>query len=359
MFHALIMAGGGGTRFWPRSRVKKPKQFLALAGERTLLQQTVDRIESAIPLANTWIMTAATHTAECARQLPELLADHIIGEPMGRDTAPCIGVAAALMAREDPDAVMLVMPADHVIEPAQEFRRAALVAQQMASENPGALVTLGIPPTYPAVGFGYIQRGPEVVQRQGLPVFRVKSFREKPSLETAQEFLATGQYYWNSGIFIWRAATILAALKENQPSLYDGARRIADAWNGPRREATFLAEFPNLTKISIDYAVMEHAKEVLVVRAPYRWDDVGSWLALERMHPQDADRNTILAQHTGIQTKNCVIVGDAGQLITTIGVENLLIIQDGDAILVADRRDEATVKDLVAQMKARGLEKYL
>jgi mannose-1-phosphate guanylyltransferase len=359
MLHALIMAGGGGTRFWPRSRARKPKQFLTLSGESTLLQQTVERIESVTAADNTWIITAAAHQQECGRQLPQLPATNIIGEPCGRDTAPCIAVGAALIARRDPEAVMLVMPADHVIEPAQEFRRTAHVASQMAIENPHALVTLGITPNYPATGYGYIHRGAEHAVRQGLAVFRVRSFREKPSFDVAQAFLASGEYYWNSGIFVWRAATILQAIKENQPSLYDGAQRIARAWGSPQREQVMQTEYPGLTKISIDFAVMEKAKEVLVVHAPYRWDDVGSWLALERLNPQDEDRNTLLAPHVGIRTRNCVIVGDPGRLIATIGVENLLIIQDGDALLVADRRDEGAVKDLVNELRARGLEAYL
>jgi mannose-1-phosphate guanylyltransferase len=359
MLHAVIMAGGGGTRFWPRSRQKKPKQFLSLAGDRSLLQQTVERIEALAPPANTWIITAAAHAAETAKQLPELPADRILGEPCGRDTAACIGLGAALIAAADPDAIMMVMPADHVIEPAQEFRRAAQVAQQMVQEHPAALVTFGIRPTFPSTGYGYIQRGPELAQRQGIHIFRVKAFREKPDAELAEQFLSSGEYYWNSGIFFWKTATILQALQQNQPALAAAIGRIAEAWPTSRRDAIFRVEYEKLTKISIDYAVMEKAKEVLVVEAPYKWDDVGSWLALERMHPQDADGNTVHAQHCGINTKECVIAGEPDKLIATVGVDNLLIIQDGDAILVADRREEGNIKHLVDLLKKKGLEKYL
>jgi mannose-1-phosphate guanylyltransferase len=359
MLHAMVMAGGGGTRFWPRSRVKRPKQFLTLTGERTLLQQAVDRIEAQVPPQRTWVITSALHSAEAARQLPGVPADRVIGEPCGRDTAACIGLGAALIARQDPQAVMLVMPADHVIEPTQEFRRAAHVAEQMAEEHPTALITFGIPPSYPATGYGYIHRGAEVAQRQGIPVYRVQGFREKPPSELAERFVAEGDYYWNSGIFVWKAATILMHLRERQPQLHNAVQRIAESWATADRERILKREYESLDKISIDFAVMEHAKEVLVVQAPYRWDDVGSWLALERMHPQDADGNTLLAKHCGISTSNCVIVGDAGHLITTIGVANLLIVQDGNATLVADRREEATVKALVEKMKQKGLESYL
>jgi mannose-1-phosphate guanylyltransferase len=254
---------------------------------------------------------------------------------------------------------MLVMPADHVIEPTQEFRRAAHVAEQMAEEHPTALITIGIPPTYPAVGYGYIHRGAELAQRQGIAVYRVQGFKEKPPVELAERFIAEGNYYWNSGIFVWKAATILTHLRELQPALHHAVQRIAEAWTTPDRERVLEREYVALGKVSIDNAVMEHARNVLVVQAPFRWDDVGSWLALERMHPQDADGNTILATHCGIATNHCVVVGEPGRLITTIGVANLLIVQDGNATLVADRREEATVKALVEKMKHKGLESYL
>jgi mannose-1-phosphate guanylyltransferase len=359
MLHALIMAGGGGTRFWPRSRQKRPKQFLTLSGDRSLLQQAYDRIEAQAPPEATWVITAAMHEAETAAQLPALAADHIIGEPCGRDTAACIALGAALIARRDPQAVMVVTPADHVIEPVQEFRRAVHVAQQMALEHPNALVTFGIPPTFPATGYGYIHRGEELANRQGISVFRVQGFREKPNHELAEQFLHSGEYFWNSGIFVWKATTILKALGERQPRLAAAVDRIAAAWDTPRRQEVLAREYEGLDRLSIDFAVMEHAKEVLAIQAPYRWDDVGSWLALERMHPQDAGGNTVLANHCGLKTENCVIVGDAANLIATVGVNNLLIIQDGNATLVADRREEGTVKQLVELLRKKGLEKYL
>ena len=359
MLHSLIMAGGGGTRFWPRSRQKRPKQFLTLVGDRSLLQQAFDRIEAQVPAGRCWVITAGMHRVEVGRQLPELAADRIIGEPCGRDTAACIGLGAALIAQEDPSAVMLVMPADHVIEPVQEFRRAAHVAELTAEEHPTALITFGILPTYPATGYGYIQRGPEAAQRQGIGVFKVEAFREKPSFDLAERFIASGEYFWNSGIFAWKAAAILDALEGRQPKLFAAVQRIAAAWPTAERESVLRREYEAVDRISIDYAVMEHATEALVVQAPYRWDDVGSWLALERMHPQDADGNTVLATHCGIHTRDCVIAADAGHLVTTVGVDNLLIVQDGNATLVADRREEATVKQLVELLKKKGLEAYV
>lgn len=359
MLHALIMAGGGGTRFWPRSRQKRPKQFLSLTGERTLLQQALDRIDAPVPAERTWIITGIAYCEETARQLPALSADHIVGEPVGRDTAACIGLGASLIARQEPNAVMLVMPADHVIEPVADFQRAVRVAEQMAETLPAPLITFGIPPTYPSTSYGYIHRGQEVAAREGVNIFRVQAFREKPAFDLAEQYVASGDYFWNSGIFVWKSATILNALRENCPKLLAAVERIADAWPTPQREAVFRQEYEGLERISIDYAVMEHAKEVLAVQAPFRWDDVGSWLALERMQPQDADGNTIQATHCGLKTKGCIIVSDSGRLIATAGVNDLLIIQDGDATLVADRRDESAVKHLVDLLKKKGLEKYL
>ena len=359
MLHAMIMAGGGGTRFWPRSRAARPKQFLTFSGDRTLLQATLDRVAGPIPAERTWVVTGAAHAAEAARQLPELPAGRVVGEPFGRDTAACIGLGAALVARDDPAAVMIVMPADHVIEPIAEFQRAAHAAAQFAEEFPDALLTFGVPPTYPATGYGYIQRGPAAGQRLGITLSKVEAFKEKPDAETAERFVASGDYFWNAGIFVWKAATILRELQRNCPALFAAIERIAEAWDTPEQDDVFRAEYEGLQKISIDFAVMEKAKQVMVIAAPYQWDDVGSWLALERRLPQDADGNTVQATHSGINTKNCVIVGDAGRLITTIGVKDLLIVQDGDSVLVADRADEATVKQLVDQLKARGLGRFL
>lgn len=359
MLHALIMAGGGGTRFWPRSRQKRPKQFLSLVGESTLLQQAAERLEATAPPERTWVITAAAYAEEVARQLPHIPRDRIIGEPCGRDTAACIGLGATLIAAEDPEGVMLITPADHVIEPLQEFRRAAHVAVQMVEEQPRALVTLGIPPTYAATGYGYIERGPEVARRQGISVYRARGFREKPDAELAERLLAAGTYYWNSGLFVWRASTLLENLRANQPTLTEALERIARAWPSSMREDVFRREYEALTRISIDYAVMEKAQDVLVVQAPFRWDDVGSWRALERLHPQDADGNTVLATHCGLDTRDCLVAADPGTLVATVGVDNLIIVQDGDAILIADRRDEGSIKRLVEMLKQKGLEKYL
>jgi mannose-1-phosphate guanylyltransferase len=312
-----------------------------------------------VPADRTWVITGGSQVEEAHRQLPELAADHLVGEPFGRDTAACIGLGAALIANTDPAGTMIVMPADHVIEPVREFERAVHAAAQFADEHPNALLTFGIPPTYPATGYGYIQRGAAVGQRQGVTASKVQAFREKPDADTAERFVASGDFFWNSGIFVWKVAAILGELKRQRPAVYAAVERIAEAWPTARRDEVFRAEYEKLEKVSIDYAVMEGAPEVLVIQAPYQWDDVGSWLALERRNPQDADGNTVQGQHVGVNTSNCVIVSDPGHLIATLGVTDLMIIQDGDCTLVTTRKDESIVKQIVDDLKRRKLEKYL
>lgn len=351
MLHGMIMAGGGGTRFWPRSRAARPKQFLTFSGDRTLLQGTFDRAEALISPEQMWVITTAAHAEQAHHQLEKIPRSQIVGEPMGRDTAACIALGAALIHRSDPDGVMVVMPADHVIEPPREFQRALSAAYQLAQENPQALITFGITPTFPSTGYGYIHRGAASSEWNGVKAYQVRQFAEKPDLLTAQQYLATGEYYWNSGIFVWKVAAILKELERLKPQILQAAQRIAAVWGTPSQEAVFQEEYAKVEKISIDFAVMEKAQQVLVLAAPYSWDDVGSWLALERKNPQDAQGNTVLAQHIGINTHHCVIVSDPNKIVATIGVRDLLIIQDGDAILIADRKEESTVKEIVERLK--------
>lgn len=361
MLHAMIMAGGGGTRFWPRSRVKRPKQFLTFSGERTLLQGTVDRLAAQIPPERTWVITGEQYVAETQTQLPEVPVSNIIGEPAARDTAPCVGLGAAIIGKVDPDATIAVMPADHVIEPVQEFRRALHAAEQFVHDFPDKLITFGIHPTFPSTGYGYIKRGDSAGVRQGVNASQVLEFKEKPVFEVAEQYLADGNYDWNSGIFVWKPRTILGELHTRKPDIHAIVLRIAAAWGTPAWNDVFRASYANAEKISIDKAVMEKAAEagkVVVLNAPYTWDDVGSWLALERGNPQDADHNTVQALHCGIETKNCVIVGDPDRMIGTYGVSNLLIVQDGNAILVADRKYEDKVKEIVDKLKNTGRGEY-
>lgn len=354
MLHVMVMAGGGGTRFWPRSRNARPKQFLTFSGERSLLQATFDRTAAVVPPERTWVITGAAYVDETATQLPELPPDHIVGEPFRRDTASCVGLGASLIAATDPDATIAVLPADHVIEPEREFHRALHAAEQFAADTPECLFTFGIRPTFPSTGYGYIHRGERVGERTGVPLYKVKEFKEKPSAEVAAKFIESGDYDWNSGIFVWKAKTILDLLRIHRPDIHTACVKIADAWNTPNRTAAFRDIYEGINGTSIDYAVMQEAGRaglVRVLRAPYTWDDVGSWLALERHNPQDAAGNTLQGGGILIDARGCVVSADPGHLVAAIGVSDLVIIQAGKAVLVARKEDEARVKEVVEQLK--------
>jgi len=351
---ALIMAGGGGTRFWPRSPQNLPKQFLAMRGDRSLLQETADRLEGLVAARDLMVITGKAHVARTREQLPLVPEGMVIGEPTGRDTAPCVALAAALLARTDPDGAFFTCPADHVIEPPGMFRRALQAAAQVLEDHPKAFVTIGVPPTFPSTGYGYIHRGEGIGSRLGVEAFKVRSFKEKPPVETARQYVASGEFLWNAGIFAWKPRAVLEALGRHKPALREGVLKIAEAWDGPGRDSVMAEIFPTLEKVSVDYALLENHDEVVVLGAPFQWDDVGSWLALERLNPQDAHGNTVQADHVGVRTKGCVVVAPKGRTVATLGVENLLIIEDGDCLLIARKEDESAVKEVVEQLKRAG-----
>lgn len=358
MLHAVIMAGGSGTRFWPQSRRNRPKQLLRLAGERTMLQDTVARCTPSIPLERTWIVTNHRQAEETARQLPDLPPGDILIEPCGRNTAPCIGLAAIRLLQDDPQAVMLVMPADHVIRPGAVFRAAAERACQMVARDPRQFVLFGIPPTSPATGFGYIERG-EPLSAAGPGAYQVAAFREKPDRATADEYLASGRFYWNCGIFVWRAAQILHALEEFEPDIHARLMRLAEHLGRPDWDAALRDEFPQMKSISIDFAVLERARNVCVLEAPFEWDDVGSWQSLPRLLGTDADGNTIDGRFCGVDTQGCTIRSTGDHLIATAGLEDCIVVHTPDATLVARKGDENAIRRLVQLLEERGDEQFL
>jgi mannose-1-phosphate guanylyltransferase len=360
MLHAIVMAGGSGTRFWPASRAALPKQLLPLAGERTLLEDTVTRLEGLVPPERLLVVTSARLLDAARRQLPQVPDAGLVGEPCKRDTAPCIGLAALLVARHDPDATMAVMPSDHVIAPAAKFQDAIRQAAALVDEAPGRLVTFGIRPTYPAESFGYIQQGAALAVAPGAaPAHAVARFREKPPAQVAAEYLAAGNYLWNAGIFVWKAATILAALRERQPECLAHLERIAAAWDGPDREAVFAREFAAIKGISIDYAVLEQATDVVVIEAPFTWDDLGGWSAVARQRGVDAEGNTIVGRHLGIESVRTIVHAAGDHLVVTMGLEDMLVVHTPDATLVADRAREEAVRKVVAELEKRGWQEYL
>jgi mannose-1-phosphate guanylyltransferase len=360
MLHAIVMAGGSGTRFWPASRVALPKQLLPLAGEHTLLEDTVARLDSLVPPERTMVVTAARLLDAVRGQLPGVPEAGLVGEPCKRDTAPCIGLAALLVTRRDPDATMVVMPSDHVIRPAEKFRGAIRQAEALVAAAPGRLVTFGIRPTYPAESFGYIQQGAPVPVGPGeAPAHTVARFKEKPPAAVAAEYLAAGTYLWNAGIFVWKAATILAALAERQPECLAHLQRIAAAWDGPDRDRVFAEEFAAIKGTSIDYAVLETAPDVAVIEAPFGWDDLGGWSAVARQRPADAAGNTFIGRHLDLGSTGTIVQTGDDHLVVTLGLEDMLVVHTPDATLVASRSREEEVKKVVAELERRGWSEFL
>ena len=375
MLYCVIMAGGSGTRFWPESRTSRPKQLLRLVGQQTMLRETFERLAGLVPPERVLAATSRDLAPAVAAELPELPADSILAEPYKRNTAPCIGLAAFELLRRDPDAVMAVLPADHVISPADGFRRAVALADSLVVQAPQYLITFGIRPSYPAEIFGYIERGPLANQllphAQGesaaalpagekLPlVYKVVKFREKPSADVARQFLAAGNYYWNSGIFVWKASTILELLRRHQPALYAHLERIAGAAGKPRYMEVLEREFAAMEAISIDYAVMEHAADVLVIEAPFDWDDVGSWQAMARLRGADANGNTVVGRHLGIDTLGTIVRTSEDHLVVTIGLRDCVVVHTPDATLVADKHQEESVRKVVQMLQQRGWTQYL
>ncbi|MCA9247554.1 MAG: mannose-1-phosphate guanylyltransferase [Planctomycetales bacterium] len=359
MLHAVIMAGGAGTRFWPASRVATPKQLLNLAGERSMIQSTVDRLGSLVPPERVLVVTNERLVGAIAHQLPQLPAAAILGEPCKRDTAPCIGLAAFAVSRHDDDAVMAVMPADHVIQQTDVFQRALAFAADLVREQKERIVTFGIPPTYPAETFGYIQRGEHLTTTGDFSSFQVSRFREKPNAQTAAEYLESGDFYWNSGIFIWKAKTILSALKKHESSMHEQLAAIAAAWEQPDFDQVFAQEFAKIDGKSIDYAVMEHAEDVVVVEAPFDWDDVGNWQSLPRLQGVDSEDNTIAGKHLGVDTHGTIVRTSDNHLVVTLGLKDCIVVHTPDATLVADKHQEEAIRQVVEQLKQRGWSDYL
>jgi mannose-1-phosphate guanylyltransferase len=367
MLHAIIMAGGSGTRFWPASRNDTPKQLLRLVGDATMLRQTLDRLGELAPNERRLVLTNRRLVKATRDQLPELPAAAIVGEPCKRDTAPCIGLAALLVSRDDPDATMVVMPADHVIRPPVKFQDAIRQAAELVEASPGRIVTFGIKPTYPAEIFGYIQRGELIAHsepgrprpRPAAPAYRVQKFKEKPDAATAKTYLDSGEYYWNSGIFVWRACTILDALHQRQPEMLGHLEKIAAAWNSPQRDVVFDREFAAIKPISIDYAVMEHATDVAVIEALFDWDDLGGWQSLARLSGTDADGNTIVGKHLGLNTSGTIVRTDGDHLVVTLGLKDCIVVHTPGATLVADKHSEEQIRQVVKRLEELGWNEYL
>lgn len=315
--YAVILAGGSGTRFWPLSRRRRPKQLLTLLGKTTLLEETVNRLRGLLPADRIYVYTSDLLKSACARCLRDIPRSQIIAEPAARNTAPTIGLAAHEILRRDPDGIMIVLPADQLIRKAARFRRAVHAACRWASIE-GRSVTIGLKPDRPETGYGYIQKGPRAGKSGGVEILSVDRFTEKPPLETAREYVASGRYLWNGGMFIWRAATLLKKLEHAKPKMARGLARISAA-GGVRATRTLRRIFPRLEKVSIDYAVMESISDCYVIEADLGWSDVGSWAVVHGFAPKDAEGNARPRSSLSMDSHGNMIVAPT-KTVVTVGV---------------------------------------
>jgi len=348
MRYAMIMAGGAGSRLWPLSRKARPKQWLRLIGGKSLVRQSFERASSVLPAEAIHVVTSANLLDLTAAELPELPRENLIGEPVGRDTVNAIGLGAAILAERDADATLAVFTGDHVITPVEKFAQAVNTAFGVVQEHPEALVTFGIRPTSPHTGYGYMARGERV--RDG--VYHVREFAEKPSIALATKYVSSGQYYWNSGMFAWRADAILGQLKRHLPHSHDALRELGRGWATPEREEKLRLLYPTLMKISVDFAIMERAEHVLVVEMDCNWVDVGAWTAMESLVESDALGNVAVCKYTiNLGSRGNIIVSEDEHLIATIGVDDLVIVHSPDATLICTKRDAQGIKELVDKLR--------
>jgi mannose-1-phosphate guanylyltransferase len=355
----IIMAGGRGERFWPVSRERTPKQLLTLLGKRSFLQEAVERVLPLVPLKNVLIITNETQAAAVRKQLPKLPKQNVIGEPVGRDTCAAVTLGAALVGARSTTGVMAVLPADHVIPEEKKFQQVLADAFDLAARG-RAIITIGIKPTEPATGYGYIRVGealpaPPGVKRYKTVFSRAEQFVEKPHFDRALEYLNSGQYRWNAGMFVWSFVTITEGLQKHQPEMYEACQRWFKVANQPAKLDKVLAkEYPGLKKVSIDYALMEHAQNVIVADGAFEWDDLGSWTALARHLKADPEGNCAVADFIHVDGARNIIFDartkNRRTPIAVVGLRDSILVQTDDAVLLAHKSQAQKVKELVRKL---------
>ena len=355
--YAVIMAGGKGTRFWPLSREKRPKHLLNITGEKTIIQYTVDRVTPLVGKDNILIVTGASHSDEIREQLPQLPAENILIEPVGRNTAPCIGLAAIHIRKRNPDAVMFVLPSDHLIADTKSFLASLAIAREMAKRR-ACLVTIGIKPEWPETGYGYMEKGgiADTIGETG--IYEVQSFREKPDPATAEAFLKDGRFFWNSGMFIWKASAILDTIKRLIPELYDGLLKIEKSI-GTKYEKDILSEtYRDIKPVSIDYGVMEKTGDVFMIEGDFGWNDIGSWDALWDVMDKDEMGNATKGEVINFDTSNSLIYSPE-KMVALIGVKDLIVVETGDSLLICKRGASQDLRKVVERLEEKGMKEYL
>ncbi len=345
--YAVVMAGGKGERFWPQSRLSHPKQLLRLIGNLTLIEQTVDRFRPLLKPENVIIITNQDYVAPMRSLLPNLPADNIIGEPVGRDTGPCNALAAALVRakQQNEDAIMVMLPSDHVIRDTESLLQVIRDSAEAAKD--GDIVTIGITPSFASTGYGYIQCGEKIDIKTNTNFFKSMGFKEKPELKKAEEFIKSGNYKWNSGMFVWSVKTITEAFKTHAPELAKLYEELYQAAAAGKLDDIIAEKYEKCDKISIDYAVMEKVDNVVIAECSFDWDDVGSWTALRNQIRPEENNNVVRGLNESLNTSDCIIVGDAKHLIATVDVKDLIIVHTDDATLICNAKSAQKIKELV------------
>jgi len=362
--YAVIMAGGGGTRFWPWSREKRPKQVLPILSDRSMIWETVERIRPFVPPEKIYIVTARSQVADLRREIPQIPEENLLAEPVGRNTAPCLCLAAIQIRRKDPRGVMIVLSADHYIGNHRGFLKTLRAAVDF-SRKQDYLVTLGVVPTGPETGYGYIEKGRLLAKTRGLSVLQAKSFREKPALPKARAYLRTGKYLWNSGMFVWRADVFWEAVQRHLPGLYAEMRGLATTLGTPRGKKALETTYACCPAISVDYGILEKARNVALIEAQFPWNDVGSWAALGKICTPDKNGNALIfcrqtKQGRGLllDSSGCLVRSE-GKLIALIGMKDTIVVEAGNALLVCPRDRSQDVRRVLEELKIRGWKEYL
>lgn len=349
--YIVIIAGGKGERFWPQSRTECPKHLLPIVGEKPMLEQTLDRVAEVVPPENTFVITSAAQEKAVRRVCATLPKANIVAEPMGRDTAPAVALASALVGARDPEGVFAILPADHVIHDTAAYQ-ADLRAAFAAAESDNVLVTIGIRPTEPATGFGYIQRGVAWRTFSNRPVYYACRFVEKPNLETAKSYLASGDYVWNAGMFFWRVGNVDKALAKHCPELLEGMKPVREALEKRKAVGPVLAQvYPTLSRISIDYALLEKSDNVVILPSSFDWDDVGAWPAVSRHLPKDSHGNVVRGTAFIEQGSDNIVYTEGGHLIGVVGASDLIIVHTADATLVCHKDKAQDIKNLLKRIQ--------